>query len=409
MMSPRRGASDSRDRAEGKRPEKVLGIARNSEGNLDLRDLDLKKCLLEKNLPLDALKECHFEKVTFGDREWDKPAARLANISFERSVFENASFANVQMENVYFRGCMFKACDLRYIRATGTSFQEGTFQDCDFYRAHFSAANVFTDATFDPVSLDKAWLDGTSGLTRGVFDRIPSAMVQERAREEYAQFLERTKNQRPSQHSVDQALEEAPRDAAEVYRSLSGVWTSQGQLDDAGFAYVTCKRLERQFLNPWRTFRVNHARKALNDRREHLSAEPRTLNADDKAFADSPPDKLIGYGGKGLMSWMWLVVAGLAAKHGESWLRPFGWLVTFNFLLGVTYSWFGGVQTEDLVPVNNVFKCWLFSLEQLTTSSGQHLQSTSSLVDLIGSLQTMLGVTLLGVLGFALANRLRSA
>ena len=50
----------------------------------------------------------------------------------------------------------------------------------------------------------------------------------------------------------------------------------------------------------------------------------------------------------------------------------------------------------------------LFSFEQMTNSV-HHLQSTNSVVDLVGSVQIFIGIALLGLLGFTLANRLRNA
>jgi hypothetical protein len=85
-------------------------------------------------------------------------------------------------------------------------------------------------------------------------------------------------------------------------------------------------------------------------------------------------------------------------------------IVGLTLLPGIAYSLFGGVrdaQTHD--AVRGIFQTWQFSFEQMTASPAKHWESTTNIVDLIGSFETVLGVTLLGLFGFVLAQKLRNA
>jgi len=385
------------------------GVLSGSDPWWDLRDCNLRERVRAKGLGVDALHERVFKRVCFGDRERDEEPTDLTLARFKGSRFEHVSFVSTALTSAYFRNCEFATCDFRYTRMTETSFQESRFDDCDFYRAFFEAANVFTKVSFNRVSLDKAWLAGVSGLTKETFaDR---AMVQECDEDIYLQFLDPTVGDRPVLHPVEEAVNNAKRDVARVYRALSGMWTAQGQLDDAGFAYVRCKTLEREFHSPLRRWKTNRARdERESERRQLTDAGETTLDADKRALKSFRQMKHVAIGPKQLCPWLALVAAWGVANFGESMRRVAAWLALLILVPGIVFSLFGGVQTDGEPPqaVHSLPRCILFSFEQLTTSV-DHLQSTNAVVDLVGSAQVFVGVAFLGLFGFTLANRLRNA
>lgn len=361
-----------------------LGWLRGPEPWWDLRDSQPLRGLLEnEGLPPSALQGLHYRRVCFGDRERDRDPANLAYARFKGSRFDNVAFVNAQLTGVYLRECDFYACDFRYTYLTSTTFQNSKLRDCDFYRAYFEAANVFTDTTFERVSLDKAWLAGMIGLTGAPF--VENALVQECTEREYRRFLDETIGDRPDSHTLAQALEEALLDAAEIYRGLSGMYTSQGQFKDAGAAYVHCKTLERRYHSPLRALLNRGSRK----REQHASAIDRVRP-------------------RRTRKWLALTAAWAVANFGESMSRVFAWLVAVVLGPAILLSLFGGVRLDDSHrPVHSLARCLLFSFEQLTASV-QRMHGANSVVDLVGALQVFVGVTLLGLLGFTLANRLRN-
>lgn len=409
--------------------ETVLQLDREPGARLDLRGKNLPQMLRRRHLSLGDLASCKIEKVTFGTRDRDEPPTILEDISFADSTFVDVWFANVDLRAVYFRKCKFTKCDFRYVNVARSSFQDTTLTDCDFYRAHFASAAIFTRATLTRVSLDKAWLDGITGLTREQFERrdppgdvddpegvvadqYAPALVQEGAEGDYEEFLQATRPDRPAQHTVAQALEDAPIEAADVYRALSGLWTAQGQFSDASFAYARGKDLERKYASPRYIRRVNRGRNDRNKRRsearaakEHGDASPDQLDLAETR--DEPPKPYTFELGR---SWLWLSLAGTVARYGESLWRVVAGVVGLTLLPGIAYSLFGGVRDAHTgKAIRGILQCWQFSFEQMTASPAKHWESTANIVDLIGSFQTVLGVTLLGLFGFVLAQKLRNA
>jgi uncharacterized protein YjbI with pentapeptide repeats len=398
--------------ARGPGPGGVLG---GSRPWWDLRECNLRERIAAAGGRASAtggvdttLTEMTFRRVCFGDRTRARQPTDLTGARFERCRFEAVTFVNVPLNGVYLRNCSFEDCDFRYTQMRGTSFQESGLVLCDFYRAFFEAANVFTDATLSAVSFDKAWLSGITGLSRETFGE--GAMAQECGREVYQRFLATTAGERPPSHSLDEALEQAPLDAAEVYRSLSGMWTAQGQLRDAGFAYERCKQLERRFCSPSHSWTMRKAHAERNRQRAALAGiADEDLNSDGLALKRSEPEDAVSIPTRTL-TWLRLTAWWAIADFGESMGRVMAWLALLIVVPGVAFSLWGGVQTdaEPPQPVHSLWRCILFSFQQLTTLV-DHLQSSNSLVDLVGSTQVFLGVTLLGLLGFTVANRLRNS
>jgi uncharacterized protein YjbI with pentapeptide repeats len=266
-------------RTPGPAPDVLKGWLPGDEPWLDLRERNVRQMLHAAGKERDALHKMVFSRVAFGDRDRETEPADLTYASFAYSTFEHVSFANTGLVGVYFRGCKFTACDFRYTYLNRTSFQDAEFENCDFYRAFFEAANIFTKANFKRVSFDKAWLAGVSGLTKETFERGKDAnkrnlpMAQECDEEGYADFLEATQANRPASHAAEVAVRDAMLDVAEIYRSLSGMWTEQGQLRSAGFAYVRCKALERDYYSPLRRWNTNRRRDKRNSEREREAKE----------------------------------------------------------------------------------------------------------------------------------------
>ncbi len=338
---------------------------------------------------LEQLPEgCTIEHVIFGAPDYRGQPADLSYLVFPRDTsFVSVSFARMRLANVTFRNCKFVGCDFRYAQVTGANFKNATFINCDFYSATFGPQTVFFGGvTLDGISLSGATLSSMEGLTRATFDRRPAALIQERTREEYQGFLGPTEGDRDAGHPVELALASAPTEAASVYRSLSRMWAGQGESKFARFAYVRSKELERRQLSPSGQYR--------RSRQAARSGQPFR-----RRFAAGAADWL---------TWVWLGFAG-ALRYGDSFLRVAAAIVGVTLAPAVMYSLVGGVQNASRTGVHKLFTCWLFSIEQVTASPAKHLQSANSVVDLVGSLETVATITLLGLLGTAFASRLRGS
>jgi hypothetical protein len=368
--------------------EQLLAPRKEDDQILDLRtwgQTEVRKALTqirEVGLNLSGLELSY---IIFGAPDYGDPPIDLTNIAFPpHTTFAHVSFARMRLDGVIFARCQFIACDFRYVLATGTNFKNTRFEGCDFYSATFGPSSVFFGgAVFDGVSLGDATLAGVTGLTWQTFACEPPALIQEHREAAYRQFLEPTAQDRERGHTVDDAVANAPRDAATVYRALSRMWASQGETDHARRAYVKSKQLERSSVSPWRARRLNRS----HADRTHV---------------------LVSYGLSQLFNWLWLCFSA-ALRYGDSFFRVSFALVAVTLLPAIVYSLAGGVRHVDGGVVHGFFFCWLFSIEQVTASTAHHLESTSPIVDLVAAIQTVMTITLLGLLGSAFASRLRGS
>jgi hypothetical protein len=334
-----------------------------------------------------------YVRVCFGDRKCVEEPTDLRRARFNESLFERSVFVSTQLTDVYFRRCIFQWCDFRYINALRASFQECLFEDCDFYRAYFDANNVLTNAAFRRVSLDKAWLVGVTGLR---YEQLTHKLVQECDDETYIVFLNETEGDSPEADPRSRAVADKDIEVASVYRALSGMWTEQGQLADAGRAYVRCKELERKYYRPKRIRERNRRRDT--ERRQKSDVEEN--------------ESLARQGWR----WLGLLAARVLANYGESMWVVGLWLLALILIPAIGFSIFGGVKWETCPDerlgacddeVRSLWSTTKYSMERLTDSvSNMHTPHDGAAI--VGSIQVFFGIALLGLLGFTIANRLRN-
>jgi pentapeptide repeat protein len=431
-------------------------LRRRNEGWLDLRD--------EAHRLFDKKR---YEQVVFGERYG--ATRTFGNQNLKDSEFVSVRFAQCMFDLTNFRNSVFYDCDFRYARFTQVSFEECWFAECDFYRAVFVEANSFIRAQLVHTSFDEAWLAGVLGLDRSTFahsltwrrhrttpdrhtnqDRLrrietykrndpiqgklpkepdepesfqsavdgsyrpalwpqklrfpqplrwlavsrwlgvypgrPAALTQEAPTLSYYYFLRRKASDRPDYYGPVAGVRKAALQASNTYRSFAGLWSSQGQFDDSSFAYVRSKILERRQLSPWRLLRKYPG--------EHDESR--------KGGEDA-------YHWWMLFSWLWLCAAGGIAKFGEGILRVFlSFLILVIVVPGVVYTISGSVVEHHHSGIS-LWQGILFSLFQVTSHTSQTLSGRGTWVDVLGTVQVLLGVVVIGLLGFVLGNRLRSS
>jgi len=326
---------------------------------IDVRDADLT----------DAdLSGMRFERFIFGSHgpAGDPEPAVLRRTRFRGCTFVDCKLAHVHCIRTDFRLARLEDCDLRYASFARATLANAKLAGCDFYRATFEEAVVFEDAVLERTSLSKASLGGVVDLERGTFERgTPPALVQEDP-DRYAEFLQRTLSDRPG--DVREAIAGRLTEAALTYRTLSGLWTAQGCLPDAAWAYVRAKRLERASASPWHRGTPTHG-----------------------------------------LRWLRLTAADLLCSFGESLGRVVVWIGALALLPGVGYWTAGGVEDTSGGANAGLPDSLLFSASRLTASTPERLSPATALVDWIGAAQTLFGIALIGLLGFVLGNRLRSS
>jgi hypothetical protein len=161
-------------------------------------------------------------------------------------------------------------------------------------------------------------------------------------------------------------MAERLRRAATIYRRLSGMWSDRGEYGYAGWAYVRARRLEREALRPGGAHGWHRAGQ-----------------------------------------WAFLVLADATSGFGERVRRVAITALLLVVVPGVVYAATGAIEDGGRTT-HDLGDGLLFSLGQVTTTAPDRFSAPPG-VELAGAVQTLVGIVLLGLLGFVLGNRIRSS
>jgi len=429
---------------------------------IDLTGLDLSSVKLTEvpRDPGDPRQRRLLREVKFGVRK-EKPAI-LGTLEFRDMILRDCSFCGVTFHLTDFRGARLDRCDFRYAQLSRATFQDAQISSCDFYRAFFEDGTIFDPALLSGSSFTRAFLSGIvelrkENLTAGRWFSKPSsrrAFAQELSPQEYADFLvatapdrfEREPEEKLTREERDNRADDLTstinarhEEAAVVLRRIAALWTGQGAYAYAGWAYVRGKRKERKHANPFR----RKYRAALEDSgsitvytrralvRKHVdlvtatgrSARPsvlwKRLNAARKyrgELRQLRPRRSLGEQLGSVWNWLtrlwrWVVLAvadGLCA-FGEGLGHVVAWLALLVLLPGAVFALTDGVEFQSSGKAAGLGDSLLFSLTELVNAAPSRLHAAAHSVEAMNAIQTLIGVILLGLLGFVLGNKLHSA
>lgn len=324
---------------------------------------------------------CEIIDFAFGHSDNTIP---LKCFDFRRARLIRCSFTNSYFRDVKCQGSKFINCDLRYADIERTSFKQAVLEGCDLYRARLGPNTIFESADVSYSSLNLALFDGVTLPRRVITGGINHRLLQEQAKnfEEFHKLLA-SMGLGDNPVRIPLHLSRRHREAADIYRSLSAHWASKGSTRDAGWAYYQARRLETQSLRPdivWRR------------RCYEREFEP-----------EMTPPGLVS----GTLSWMAGTIADLVAGFGESPLRVVAtiFIVSLAFALLYLLTSVSGQAGDPLWL--RVTDALLFSAQAMTASLDNNLNWRW--LKWVVTLETTLGITLLGLLGFCLGVRLRSS
>jgi hypothetical protein len=359
----------------------------------------------------------------------------LTGVRFERCIFEGCRF-HLDVRSSEFLECqfasgtmawaVFSSCKMKFSRFTDNTFAGSIFLRCDLHRSTFShPTNTFSDAIFALVSISTVSLSGTTGITRASFrpkraerslgpgpgapgldpqaarQRRDGALakvdghyplIQEDERE-YRLLLEQSGALTSNMYST---LERRRSEAADVWRLVSGTLTERGKYRDAAWAYVRAKRRERDDLNPLRKHYVTRDGETW----QHQTLPLHSLHQLRPFGALLFADMLCGFGN--FFGRVLALLVGLTAAFALALKLGHGLRMTKHVDVA------GKVHSHDVV-VTSFLRAWAFAFGQLVASPPKDFNPISIGWSVAAAGETLLGVALVGLFGFVVANRIRFA
>jgi hypothetical protein len=389
---------------------------------------------------------------------------RLTGVRFIECAFTECDFQSCYIATAEFYKCNFRECRFDWAAMLSTKLKFNVFRGCNFtgtallrcdlYRSYFVQGNVFQHAQLGWVSITRADLSGTAELRRASFlppareplKFSPNALAAETPKPKHAaaglpevEHLRKEVDQAFIQEDTDQyktllgETETKTRstdatvatllvELVEVYRMLSAVWMAAAAYDDAAWAYRESKKRKRESLRP--RWPGSDAEKSESE----ASTEPPHGDASKEAPTEWRERALERLGPwwqrtRHTLAWLGLLVAGPASGFGTRMRGIFACLGAWVALYTLMFVVFDAVK----VPAANVAKalpaasdelaenwktaglldCFRYSIGQLVTTPPQSLKLAGRGWEIVASIETLVGIGLLGLLGFVLANRLR--
>jgi hypothetical protein len=207
-------------------------------------------------------------------------------------------------------------------------------------------------------------------------------------------------NTRLSRESIGpQLLQEVTGDylaARGVFVALKSNFASLGYYDEASWAYIRERQMEKM---------MNHPRHA----QRYYSLEEGVSQGGIWRCG-----RVWRYYSRHTLKWIgdWLV--DLICGYGESFLRVLATLAAVYILFTLGYGLTSSVLRVTAGPEGTAREFtgdpvdWaIFSLGALTTMDPAGLEARSNVVQLVAGVEALLGIFLTGLLGFVVANRIR--
>lgn len=396
-----------------------------------LRNIDLSKIELI-NIDMGGL---IIENVIFNSYNANQTAPKLIqNVNFKGSIIRNASFAhcklircnfdhysttikeinklqltlpksntstnNIDINKVDFFLCDFILCRFRRTRINIADFRYSKFSDCslggciihygDFYMAAFCGTTNFDNSEFFNCSITYATfenhclrINSIKGLVQehyNEYSKIIIGLPNWHKQNPCADFSHLNESEDKNKKTLSKAF--IRKEASAVYAQLSGLYAGKGLFKDSNHAYRKAKINEALFNYYTLT---NEFNKILN----HITFKAK-LNPKDNNVRLSV-----------IINCLYHLIG-----FSISWILGFGYklnnvIICFICLI-VGYTLLFHYCNDNIQP-------WYNELAySINNSIGPFEKFTKVVGDFSSSIQTTIGILLIGFVGFVLANRIRN-
>jgi len=397
----------------------ILGRWDPQRGKMIAADLSNSN-LVKANLSGACLCDVKFLQANLSGANLSK--ANLVGADLRRSTVINADFSGAKLERWDDEGRKSIAADLSNSNLWVANLSEARLVSVNFSRANLEGADLpganlaradFTGATLVYADLSGANMPGVK-LCGADLRTANLAQVDLRDAESlkdvrlYQVRFDRTRLKRDQLGEAigDELVNDNYVEAQGAYLALKQNFDDLGDYDAASWAYRKERQMEKATKAPWRC-------------REYYGQEepfPRSMRwLIKKLWPDLRQCGLLSrwsplvwwfwikYSVKWLTDWFVEYLCG----YGESIWRVLAWMLLVILGFAAYYQVSHAVVTSSKDAVASLWDHLIFSLGAFTTLQPARLQAARPGVELLTTVQAIIGISLAGLLGFVAGNRIR--
>lgn len=327
----------------------------------------------------------------------DLSGMNLRGINFSKAVLNRANLSNAFLERANFQEASCWRTDMSGSSLWSADLRGAELDECNLRGAYLQRAKLHN------AILKKAFLEGAdlhrAYLSETLIDRDSlgkHGIIQENA-ESYREYVFQTElfqqGFRPpkSAESLEERILERFSSGESVYRRLKNNYEQLGFYTDASWAYKRERRM----------------RKRATRQKAKVAWKNRNLR------------EFISFSVSWLSDWS----VELLCDYGESVYRIIVWLLLLLLFIGPVLIYFSGglnwdgINREIYFSLPNrvtqmlygYFQGVLYMLDVLTTADYSELTPRNDLVRFVSGTMAILGISLIGLLGFVVGNRIRNS
>ena len=380
------------EKARERAPSKMPVWFNEETRGANLQEADLRFA----NLQGADLVGTNLQGVRLGHANLQEADLRYANL-------HKASLVSAKLQKADLRGVNLQEANLG-----GANLQRAGLGAADLQRALLLSANLqkadLRGANLQGAFLLNANLQGAN-LRRSHLEEVDFFVAKSlEGTYFYHAFLDDTRLRRQQLgEAISEELDGEYDKAQEAYLALKNNFAEIGRYKDESWAYVKERRMGKMCGAPWRARRF-HGETRLGD---VWTWEPREgVRKLDSVLPTWHP-RVLWFYTRHTLKWLadWFVE--LLCDYGESLWRVLAWMLLVILGFAAYYQVSHAVVTSSRDAATSLWDHLIFSLGAFTTLQPARLQAARPGVELLTTIQAIIGISLAGLLGFVAGNRIR--
>ena len=291
------------------------------------------------------------------------------------------SLVRANLQEAYLRGAELQGANLVDADLQGADLVGAKLQEAILLVANLRGA-VLTQADLQEADLRGANLEKAFFLD----SNLKGAYF-------YRAFLNDTQMERKTiGDAIGEELVRVYVEAKEAYLALKNNFAKIGRYRDESWAYVKERQMGKMCSAPWRA-REFYGKSQLGDSKE--------------SRLPTRHPRVVWFYTRRTLKWLadWFVE--LLCDYGESLWRVLAWMLLVILGFAAYYQLSHAVVTSSQDAATSLWDHLIFSLGAFTTLQPARLQAARPGVELLTTIQAIIGISLAGLLGFVAGNRIR--